>query len=140
MGIFSGIKSFLNMGNVGENVLDKDNGLIKQAGEWIGNQNFTTEEQAEMNVAIGKGVVSYSLATLNENTTRSKARREVALLIIKFYLLWASVGLGMWPINSGYAEFILLYLGGAVMGGAFGAVILFFFGSYGLTRYNETKK
>lgn len=31
-----------------DNVMDKDNGLLAQAGAWIGNKDFTEEERAEM--------------------------------------------------------------------------------------------
>lgn len=32
-----------------DNVLDRENGLLVRAGEWIGNQNYTEEEKAEAN-------------------------------------------------------------------------------------------
>ena len=37
-----------------DNVLDKDSGLLVKAGSWFGNLNYTTEDQAEMNLEVRK--------------------------------------------------------------------------------------
>jgi hypothetical protein len=31
--------------DIAEDILDKDNGLVAQAGAWIGNQNYTDQEK-----------------------------------------------------------------------------------------------
>ena len=70
-----------------DDVFDKDNGHLAKIGAWIGNQDFTTEEQAEMTANIAKGVQKFAIDTLSENTERSKARRTIAENVINFYLL-----------------------------------------------------
>jgi VIT1/CCC1 family predicted Fe2+/Mn2+ transporter len=123
-----------------DNIFDKDNGLLAQAGAFIGNKNFTEEERAEYNQGIVKGVISFAENTMSENTERSKSRREIANLIVKFYLLWLGVAFGVWPLNERYAEFLIAALTGLAIGAAFTSVIIFHFGNYGLARYKEAKK
>ena len=70
-----------------DNVLDKDNGLLAQAGEWIGNMSYTDEEKAESRERLNQSLVEYIGTTLSENTTRSKTRRFVAIMWISVELL-----------------------------------------------------
>ena len=122
-----------------DNVLDKDNGLLAQVGGWIGNMNFTEEEAAEMNAKTAAAVVDYAKSTLSENTTRSKARRAIAIMWIKveLFLILASVVATMFDDTKG--KFIFEVATSNVMFGGTTAIIIFFFGSYGLARYQENK-
>ena len=123
-----------------DNVLDKENGLLTQVGGWIGNQNFTTEEAAEMNEGIRKGVVQYAVNSMAENSERSKARREIAKMWIKVQL-WLVMFCAMTiPLDSKMAKQYYELATSSVMLAGTGAIITFFFGSYLLTRHNETKK
>ena len=123
-----------------DNILDKDSGLISQAGAWIGNQDFTEEDRAEHNAAIAKGVTDFAVATLNENTVRSQSRREIAFLWVKaqVYLVFLCVIVA--PLDDSlYMKYKELALSDLMTYGTT-AVFLFFFGSYGIARFNETKK
>ena len=62
-----------------DNVFDKDKGLLTQVGQWVGHQQFTEQEKAEHNSAMVKSIQAYSVATLGENTDRSKTRRTIAV-------------------------------------------------------------
>jgi len=62
-----------------DNVFDKDKGLLTQIGGWVGNQQFTEQERAEMDVGMVKAVQGFAVATLAENTDRSKTRRKIAI-------------------------------------------------------------
>lgn len=122
-----------------DNILDKDNGLLSQVGSWIGGQQFTTEEQAEMNEGIRKGVVQYAISSMNENSERSKARREIAKMWIKVQL-WLILFCAMTiPLDKAMAKAYFELATSTVMIGGTAAIITFFFGSYMLTRHNETK-
>ena len=68
------------------NILDKDNGLLAQAGSWIGGLNLTPEEVMEQNAATVVSVQAFVKDTLSENTERSKTRRSIAVLWIKTQL------------------------------------------------------
>ena len=134
MGFFSFLTS---APKVLDNVLDKDNGLLSQVGGWIGNLNLTPEEVMKQNAITASSVQAFAVATLDENTERSKSRREIARLYIQFYLLWVSVGFGIWPINEDYAIFLITALTGMALGGAFTSIIIFHFGSHGLARFKK---
>ena len=140
MSVWGGIKAFLGMGNIATDILDKDNGLISQAGAWIGNQKFTEEDKAEYNKGIADGVVAYSIATLNENTTRSKARRDIALkwIDMQIKLIYFCVLCAIFDLDKLGTRIQVFALSDIVTYGT-GAIFIFFFGSYGLARYNETK-
>ena len=49
-----------------DNILDKDNGLLTQVGNWIGGQQYTDEEKAESNERLRVGVVGYAIAEMDE--------------------------------------------------------------------------
>tara|TARA_R110000751_G_scaffold91926_1_gene180095 strand:+ start:1075 stop:1482 length:408 start_codon:yes stop_codon:yes gene_type:complete len=117
-----------------DNVLDKDNGLISQVGGWIGRMDLTPEEVLIQNAKTVDSVQAYAVATLDENTERSKSRREIATLYTKFYVLWVSVAFGIWPINESYAIFLITALTGLALGGAFTSIMIFHFGSHGLAK------
>lgn len=140
MGFWHGVKTFFGMGTVATDVLDKDNGLIAQAGAWIGNQSFTEEDKAELNKSIADGVIKYSVATLDENTTRSKARRDIAIkwVNMQINLIYFCVLCAVFELDKLLAKIQVFALSDIVTYGT-GAVFLFFFGSYGLVRHNETK-
>lgn len=125
-----------------DNVLDKDNGLLVQVGEWIGNQQFTSEEQAEMNAGIIEAVRQYAIATQDESTERSKTRRLVAGKIIDLEIFLVLLCVVIYPIDQKWAAFILGIAISNIIGGAFVAVIIFFFGSHGVIRpiANAVKK
>jgi len=122
-----------------DDVFDKDNGLISQAGAWIGNQNLTAEEVMEANAKTVLLVQNHVEKTLDENTERSKARRRIAEKYVDFYLNWSSVGFASYFLVHEYSAWLLSALTGWAFGGAFSAVIIFHFGSYGLERHNKSK-
>jgi len=131
---------FSSAPKVVDNVLDKDSGLLTQVGNWIGGMNYTDEEQAEANTELRKGVVNYAIASMSENSERSKARREIAKLWIKTQLGLVLMCAISAPWKMELAEFYFKLATSTIMLGGTGAIITFFFGSYMLARHNETKK
>jgi predicted metal-binding membrane protein len=123
-----------------DNVLDKDDGLLANVGSWIGGQQYTDEEIAEANTELRKGVVAYAIASMGENSERSKARREIAKQWIKVQLWLVLMCAIAAPFNMELAEFYYKLSTSSIMLGGTVAIITFFFGSYMLTRHNETKK
>jgi hypothetical protein len=123
-----------------DDVFDKKAGLLAQMGSFIGNQNFTSEESAELNVGIVKSVNKHVEATLDENTDRSKARRTIATdwfkLVISLILMICMVA----PLDMELAEFYFTVLTSGLVLAVTSAITIFFFGSYGLTRVNQSKK
>ena len=122
-----------------DNVLDKDDGLLTQVGGWIGGQQYTDEEQAEANTELRKGVIAYAISSMGENSLRSIARRMIAILWIKVQLGLILMCAISAPWDMSLAEFYFKLATSNVMLGGTVAIITFFFGSYMLTRHNETK-
>ena len=127
--------------DIAEDILDKDNGLIAQAGAWIGNQSYTDQEKATDSKELTKGVVKYAIDSLNENTVRSKTRRNIAVRWIEMQinLIYFCVLCSIFNLDELQAKIAVYALSDIVNWGT-GAIFVFFFGSYGIARYNETKK
>lgn len=123
-----------------DNVLNKKNGLIAQAGAWIGNLKLTDEEVMEQNGQIVKSVQKFVKDTLNESTDRSKSRRAIAIMWIKCQLAIILMACIVAPFNTILAEFYFKLGTSALMLMGTSAIIIFFFGSHGLVRHNESKK
>lgn len=123
-----------------DNIMDKDNGLLAQVGGWFGNLSLTKEEVIKFNQATVTSVQKFVVATLDENTERSKTRRAIAILWIKCELaiiLLCSIAA---PWNMELAEFYFKLASTGIMFAGTMAVIIFFFGSHGITKYQESKK
>jgi len=123
-----------------DDIFDKDDGLLVKAGGWIGNQQFTEEDRAELNAKNIESVHKFVAATLSENTDRSKARREIAVFFIKFYSLMLFMAGMTYPVDSAWAKIWFDLATSLSAGGLVSAITIFFFGSYALARHQETKK
>jgi len=123
-----------------DNILDKDKGLLAQAGSWIGNLKLTKEEVIEFNAKTVASVQSFVQATLSENTERSKTRRAIAVLWIKTQLGIVLMCCIAAPWNMELAEFYFKLATSTLMITVTTAICIFFFGSHGLARHNESKK
>jgi len=123
-----------------DDVLDKDNGLLTQFGGWIGNMNLTDEEIIKLNAKTILDVQDFVKATMSESTERSKTRRSIAVLWIKTHLAIILFFCIATPWSSEVASQYLALATSGTMGGITGAISIFFFGSQGLARHNESKK
>jgi hypothetical protein len=125
---------------VADNVLDKDNGLIAQVGSWVGNMNLTKEEVIEFNAKTVSSVQTFVKATLSESTERSKTRRAIAVLWIKSQLAIVLMCCIAAPFDLELANFYFNLATSTLMITVTTAICIFFFGSHGIARHNETKK
>jgi hypothetical protein len=123
-----------------DNILDKDKGLLTQVGSWLGGLNLTAEEVMEQNAKTVTSVQAFVKATLDENTERSKSRRDIAKLWIKTQLgiILMTCIAAPWDIELAKFYFELATSTLMIMGTT--AIIIFFFGSHGLAKHNESKK
>ena len=76
--IASAVKGIFSAPKMLDNVFDKDKGLLTQVGRWAGLQQYTPEEKALHDKSMGDAVRGFAVATLGENTDRSKTRRKLA--------------------------------------------------------------
>jgi hypothetical protein len=123
-----------------DNVLDKDNGLIAQVGSWIGNMDLTKEEVIKFNAKTVTSVQSFVVATLGESTERSKTRRAIAILWIKSQLGIVLMSCIAAPWDMDLANFYFKLATSTLMITISTAICIFFFGSHGIARHNESKK
>lgn len=130
MGLWTGIKSLFGSSKAVDDVLDKDNGLLTQAGEWIGNFNYTDEEKAESRAKMNEGVVEYVRMTLTENTVRSRTRRYIAISWIKIELFLVLLTCSVAPWDIELAKFYWSVATSELMFWGTMSVIGFFFGPY----------
>jgi hypothetical protein len=123
-----------------DNVFDKDKGLLSQVGQWVGHQQFTEEEKAIHDAGIGTAVRGFAVATLGENTERSKTRRTIAvewinmqIWLIKLTVLAVFLDYLIVELRGGkssLAESITVIAFSPMLWGITGAVSVFFFGTH----------
>jgi len=127
--MFEWIKSVFTSKTV-DNVLDKDNGLLAQAGSWIGNFQFTDEEKSEANKAMIDSASEFVKQTLTESTVRSKTRRWLAIQWVKIELFLVLLSCAVAPWNMKLAEFYWSIAMSELMFWGTMAVLGFFFGTH----------
>lgn len=132
--------SFFSNTKTINDVMDKDKGLIAQVGNWIGNMNLTKEEVIEFNAKTVVSVQAFVSATLSESTERSKTRRAIAVLWIKTQLAIILMCCISAPFNMVLADFYFKLATSTLMITITTAICIFFFGSHGIAKYNESKK
>jgi hypothetical protein len=118
-----------------DNIFDKDQGLLAKVGAWHGNKDFTEEERAELNTKVIGGVQKYVVDTLSENTDRSKARREIAVEFMRFYMLILFMCIMTYPIDKEWSAMIFAIATSLAVGGLVTSISVFFFGSHAMAKY-----
>ena len=129
------IKALFGGGKTQDDIFDKDNGLLTQAGNWLGGLQFTEQEKAEYSAQAAKGVVDYITSTLDESTTRSNTRRVVAITWISFELSLIGLAVLAWPFSKPYSEFVLSVAFSDLMVWGTLSVLAFFFGPYMIGKH-----
>lgn len=123
-----------------DNVLDKDDGLLTQFGGWIGNMKLTDEEVMKANAETVVSVQGFVKDTLSESTARSQTRRSLAVGwfdMVKALILFCCIAA---PWNMELASFYFGMVTSVTVASVTTAITIFFFGSHGLARYQESKK
>lgn len=103
-----------------------DNSKTIQKGlEWLDNRKFTDEEKAQY-------ALDFAKAHVNENSYQSVVRRFLASSIIGVWLLFLVGTAVAWPFYEKYSD--RLYELAGSMKFAVSAIIIFYFGYYGVTK------
>jgi hypothetical protein len=142
MGLLSTVMSVVTGrgGKTQEDIFDKDSGLLAKAGGWIGNLSYTEEERAENNAELISGVQAFVVATLGENTDRSKARRQIAVDFMRFYMLMLFMCGMTYPIDPEWSLIWFNLATSLAVGGLVTSISVFFFGSHAMSKYQKDKK
>ena len=122
-----------------DDIFDKDTGHLAKVGSWIGGQQFTSEERAEFDRDNLKAVQKFVVDTLEENTDRSKARREIAVFFIKFYSVMLFMCGMVYPIDQEWSMVWFNLATSLSVGGLVTAISVFFFGSHALSKHAKSK-
>lgn len=93
---------------------------------------LTEEEKIQYGQKGMDQFLEFQKLNMEQNSERSKARREIAFLIVKAQLLQLFVIGTAWIINKEWAEFLLKLNTALKVGAAFFAAIVFYFGYYGV--------
>ena len=128
MGILSGLKSVGSWfaGGSGEKGMD----IIKDVGSWIDEQQYTEQEKAETAAARVEAYARFMQQTIDENSERSRTRRSLALLVLRWWIFLLTLSAILYkidPVWSKYLFDIASYHGVVALVGGIGA---FFFGSH----------
>tara|TARA_R100001086_G_scaffold238166_1_gene162724 strand:+ start:731 stop:1192 length:462 start_codon:yes stop_codon:yes gene_type:complete len=120
-----------------DNLLDKDRGLLVRVGQYVNDLQLTAEEKLRYTMQNAEAVAEFVKSTLGESTERSKARRQIAVMIIRIEMALVLASAGMYPIDKDAAQFYLDLATSSLMMSITLAVIAFFFGGYYL-RTSQT--
>lgn len=142
MGFFSGIgrgiasawRAVVGAPAVSEDVFDKDNGLLVRAGSWIDGLSYTEQERAVAAAEMARAAQDFVASTLSENTMRSRTRRAIAIVWIRFELALIAASLLAFPIDPEMARYAWELASSEIMVWGTLSVLAFFFGAHILGR------
>jgi len=131
MGIWTGIKAvgtFLagGSGGSGSNGME----IVKGVGGWIDEQKFTDQEKAEDTMRKAELFGGFLAQTINENSERSRTRRALALLIIRWWLIMLTASAVVFKVDPVWAEYLYKTATHAAVGGLVLGIGAFFFGTH----------
>lgn len=128
MGIWKGIKTAAKwfVGGSSENGMD----VVKGVGTWIDERKFTEEEKAKFQLEAAKHYGDYLRQTMDENSERSRTRRALALLVIRWWLLMLTFSACLYPINALWSEYVFKIASMGSVGLLVAGVGGFFFGTH----------
>jgi len=140
MGWVSKAVGFFSGGSkAADDILDPEKGHLAKIGMWIGNQQFTSQEQAEFNAKLAEGVREYAIQTMKENSDRSRARRELSIFIVKFFCGCLFLAGIVYPFDKDWATVWLSIASNSALIALVGGVGLFFFGAYSYGAHVKKK-
>ena len=115
-----------------DSVIDPEKGHLAKIGAFIGKQQFTDQERAEMMVGVTQAIREFSVATASQSTQRSMITRQLAIRWIHTQL--AMVLISVISVFHEDPEYFKLFwsitTSDVLVWGTFG-VMTYFFGAYG---------
>lgn len=123
-----------------DDIFDKKNGLLTQVGGFIGNMKLTNEEVMESNARTVASVQEFAKSTLDESTERSASRRSIANKWITVQLGIIIMSTVVAPFDRELAAFYFDLAVSDLMLLGTGAILVFHFGSHGLSKFQDKKK
>lgn len=140
MNVWGGVKMLFGFG-ASANSTGTDNVMkvVEGVGGWIDNLKYTDQEQVADNLKRLGLYHGYLEQTMGENSERSRSRRDIALLVIRWELIMLTASALLFKIDADWSKYlykiatteVIVYL---VLG-----IGAFFFGAH-LIRTHQSKK
>ena len=104
MGILSGLKVVGSwfIGGSGEKGME----VIKGVGSWIDEQQYTDQEKAESAAARAESYAKFMQQTIDENSERSRTRRSLALLILRWWISLLTLSAILYKVDQSWSAYI----------------------------------
>ncbi len=103
MGILSRVsKVFGGSEDGGDKVME----VAKGVGGWIDDLNYTDAEKAVNAGKIAEIYADYLKSTVDENSQRSKTRRDIAIWIIRCEMIMLFLSIILFKLDPGYSAYI----------------------------------
>jgi len=80
--------------------------IVKGVGNWIDNQQFTEQEKAVDSMKRAELYGQFFKQTMEENSERSRTRRQLSLLVIRWWLLTLTFSALLYPVNLQWSEYV----------------------------------
>ena len=113
--------------------------LAKGIRSMVDDSKFTEEEAARMNIGAAEAIAQFAKDTASENTERSKARRTIAIFYIYFFCALSIAVIVLRKFDPEWAAFAKDVISTFNLGGAFIAVMGFFFSAHLIRQYTGKK-
>jgi len=129
MGWFSAIVGFLGGGGSGngpDNVMKVASGV----GGWIDGLKLTDQERMEFDGKMAGVYAGYIQSTVDENTERSRTRRNIAIWVIRFEILLLTLSILLFKIDPSWSEYIFKIATNSPMDFLVLGIGAFFFGAH----------
>ncbi len=104
--------------------------VVTGVGGWIDEQKFTDEERAVMVLKIGDAYSKFLASTVDENSERSKTRRNIAIWVIRVEAFFLMVSLATVKVDPSLSEYAYKIAVDSPWGLLTLGVGAFFFGSH----------
>ena len=124
----------------GDKAADAAVGIIDGVKSGLDMLVLTDEEKLQYKQKGMQLYLDHQKLNMEQNSERSKARREIAKAIVYFTLALIIVIGSLWKIDPGWASFIQKLMVDMMGSSSFVAIIVFYFGYYGATKIAEKVK
>lgn len=114
--------------------------LAKDAASGIDMLFFTDEEKSQASAKVMESVIAMYAAEKDENSVRSKTRRILAILIFANYAAIINASAVFYCLDSKEKAAALFNLANETLADHVLAVIIFYFGYYGISKIMGGKK
>lgn len=139
--MWKGIKMLFGFG-ASANTTGTDNVMkvVEGVGGWIDNLKYTDQEKASDSLIRAGLYHQYLETTMKENSERSRSRRDIALLVIRWELIMLTASALLFKIDKAWSEYlfkiatveVIVYLVLGIGG--------FFFGAHLIRTHQSGKK